>query len=131
MALSDFPVHAQVAVSDIERAASFYEGRLGLPVVRSGPSAAIADGSRIYAAGAGTTLIVYQSTAAGSSATVATWFVDDIQRQVRELTDRGVGFERYDGLVHDDLGVTERAGGGYVAWFCDPDGNTFAIESDA
>ncbi len=131
MALSDFPVRAQIAVSDIDRAVAFYEGTLGLPVVRSGPSATIAQGSRIYASGGGPALIIYQSAAVGSRATLATWFVDDIRRTVHELTARGVDFERYDGVDHDASGVTDRAGGGYIAWFCDPDGNTFAIESDA
>ena len=30
----------------------------------------------------------------------------------------------------DDKGISPRAGGGKVAWFEDPDGNTFALESD-
>jgi catechol 2,3-dioxygenase-like lactoylglutathione lyase family enzyme len=31
MALSDFHLRASIAVSDIRRAAAFYEGKLGLP----------------------------------------------------------------------------------------------------
>ena len=130
MALSDFPVRAQVAVSDIHRAVEFFEGKLGLPVLTSAPSAKIADGGRIYGSGGGPALIVYQTTAVGSQATVATWFVDDIEQVVNELTASGVEFVRYDGLVHDADGITARAGGGRIAWFQDPDGNTFAIESD-
>jgi predicted enzyme related to lactoylglutathione lyase len=131
MALRDFPVRAQIPVSDIGRAADFYENQLGLSLVHSGPSAEIADGGRVYASGGGPALIVYQTTAVRSDATVATWFVDDIQRVVRELTANGVKFLRYDQLDHDAGGVTARAGGGHIAWFQDADGNTFAVESDA
>jgi len=41
-----------------------------------------------------------------------------------------VEFVCYDGLDHDADGITARAGGGRIAWFQDPDGNTFAIEFD-
>lgn len=131
MPLSDFPVRASIAVSDIGRAVEFYEGRLGLPLEQSGPSATIAEGSRIYRSGGDVSLNVFQSVTAGSSeATMATWYVDDLDAIVDELASAGVRFARYDGLVHDVRGITERAGGGRIAWFRDPDGNTFAIESD-
>jgi hypothetical protein len=37
---------------------------------------------------------------------------------------------RYDQFEHDPKGITARAGGGRIAWFQDPDGNTFALEAD-
>jgi catechol 2,3-dioxygenase-like lactoylglutathione lyase family enzyme len=130
--LSDFPVRASIAVSDIGRAIAFYEGRLGLRAVESGPSATIPDGSRVYACGGGCLLNVYQSATAGmSSATVATWYVDDLARVVDELAAAGVEMVRYDEYEHDAKGIGPRAGGGHIAWFQDPDGNTFAIEASA
>ena len=36
MPLSDFPLRASIAVSDIERAVAFYEGKLGLQPLWSG-----------------------------------------------------------------------------------------------
>ena len=51
-------------------------------------------------------------------------------RIVDELTAAGVEFVRYDQLEHDARGITPRAGGGRIAWFQDPDGNTFALEAD-
>ncbi|WP_312180529.1 VOC family protein [Arthrobacter sp.] len=131
MPLSDFPLRASVAVSDIDRAVAFYEGKLGLPVLRSGPSGRIANGSRVYLSGGDAALNVYQSTTAGTSrATLATWYVEDLEQIVEQLTGAGVEFCRYEGLVHDRLGITARAGGGRIAWFQDPDGNTFAVECD-
>jgi catechol 2,3-dioxygenase-like lactoylglutathione lyase family enzyme len=132
MPLSDFPLRASIAVSDIQRAVAFYEGKLGLPALQSGPSARITDGSRVYGSGGGPALNVYQSVTAGKSpATLATWYVDDIEQVVAELTAAGIEFSRYDELDHDANGITARAGGGRIAWFHDPDGNTFAIEADA
>lgn len=132
MPLSDFPVQASIAVSDIERAIAFYEHRLGLQALKSGPSAAIPDGSRVYACGGGSVLNVYQSATAGKSpATMATWYVDDVARVVEELAAAGVPIVRYDEYEHDAKGISPRAGGGHIAWFEDPDGNTFAIEADS
>ncbi len=131
MGLGDFQLRASVAVSDIHRAIAFYEANLGLKAVQSGPSAKIADGSRVYGSGGGPALNVYQSATAGqSSATLATWYVDDIDQVVDDLTTAGVKFTRYEDFVHDARGITARAGGGRIAWFQDPDGNTFSIEAD-
>jgi catechol 2,3-dioxygenase-like lactoylglutathione lyase family enzyme len=132
MPLSDFPVRASIAVSDIQRAVAFYEGKLGLQALQSGPSAKIVNGSRVYGSGGGPALNVYQSVTAGrSAATMATWYVADIEQIVAELTAAGVELARYDEIEHDANGITARAGGGRIAWFQDPDGNTFAIEADA
>lgn len=127
MSLSSYMVSPSIAVSDMSQAREFYEGKLGLSVARAG-----ADGSRIYASSGDAWLHVYPSPshAGGSSATLATWYVDDVERIVDELSAKGVTFERYEGLTTDERGVSPRAGGGKVAWFKDPDGNTFAVESD-
>ncbi|MEU4418918.1 VOC family protein [Nocardia salmonicida] len=129
--MSDFHLRASIAVSDIRRAIDFYEGKLGLEALESGPSAEIPDASRVYKSGDGPALNVYQSVTAGqSSATLATWYVDDIDQIVDELTAAGVEIARYEEFEHDARGITPRAGGGRIAWIRDPDGNTFAIEAD-
>ena len=131
MPLSTYELRASIAVSDIQKAVAFYEGKLGLQALESGPSAYIADGSRVYGSGDGPGLNVYQSDTAGTTAaTLATWYVDDIDQIVDELAAAGVELVRYDQFEHDPKGITARAGGGRIAWFQDPDGNTFAIEAD-
>jgi catechol 2,3-dioxygenase-like lactoylglutathione lyase family enzyme len=131
MPLSDYHLRTSIAVSDIQQAVAFYEGKLGLRALSSGPSADIADASRVYASGGGPALNVYQSATAGKTrATLATWYVDDIDRIVAELVAAGVEFTRYEQFEHDAKGITARAGGGRIAWFQDPDGNTFALEAD-
>ena len=126
MSLSDHTVRTSIAVSDLEAAATFYEGVLGLSAETDPP-----EESRIYACGGGTSLHVYVSPAhAGTStATVATWSVPDLEAVVDELGRAGVTFERYEdpGLETDERGIHD-LGDGRVAWFKDPDGNTFAIE---
>jgi catechol 2,3-dioxygenase-like lactoylglutathione lyase family enzyme len=124
MALRDHRVSAQIAVSDMGRAVEFYEQRLGLPVTGE-PH----EGARTYACGDGTVLHVYASPAhAGKTpATVAQWNVGDVERAVDELGAAGVRFEQYDEPKTDARGIHD-TGYGKVAWFRDPDGNTFALE---
>jgi catechol 2,3-dioxygenase-like lactoylglutathione lyase family enzyme len=124
MQLSESVVEAVVAVSDLDRAKRFYEDELGL--VRGEEE----DEGVRYLCGQGTRLFAYLSPAnAGKSrATVAAWFVDDLDQTISELASRGVVFEHYDqpGIKTDERGVFE---GGHLraAWIKDPDGNTLAL----
>jgi catechol 2,3-dioxygenase-like lactoylglutathione lyase family enzyme len=125
MSLSSYKVVAGLAVSDMARAREFYEGKLGLSVgTDSGDNVA-------YRCGEGTMMHVYSSPehAGKSTATLASWYVDDIERIVDGLTSKGVVFERYDEvpIVTDDKGVATFEGGARVAYFGDPDGNTLSI----
>jgi catechol 2,3-dioxygenase-like lactoylglutathione lyase family enzyme len=126
MSLSAHKVRPSIAVSDISRAAEFYERKLGLRAASEQ-----SDESRIYACGGGTALHVYVSPtgAGGATATLATWYVPNLDQVVDELASRGVSFDRYDDpvLKTNEKGIHQMAAG-RVAWFKDPDGNGFAIE---
>jgi catechol 2,3-dioxygenase-like lactoylglutathione lyase family enzyme len=131
MPLGDHELRASIAVSDIGRAVAFYEGKLGLEALRSEPSASIPDGGRVYGSGGVPALNVFESPTAGKSeATMAVWYVDDLDRIVDELADAGVELVQYDEFGQDERGIAPRAGGGRIVWIQDPDGNTFAIEAD-
>lgn len=127
MGLRSHTVKPSIPVADMARAKAFYEGKLGLSEGRDE-----ADGARTYACGGGSALHVHPSPAhAGRApATLATWEVDDVERVVDELSANGVTFERYDdpALQADAKGIFT-LDDGMVAWFKDPDGNTFAVES--
>jgi catechol 2,3-dioxygenase-like lactoylglutathione lyase family enzyme len=134
MGLSSYRLNAQIAVTDMTRSEEFYERRLGLSAMQTG-----ADGSKVYASGGHEALVVYPSpdNAGRSTATLATWYVDDVEQTVDELTSNGVTFEHYEGVLEsgfdygtDERGISPRAGGGKVAWFKDPDGNILSIEGD-
>ena len=111
---------AIVAVSDLERARTFYEDTLGL--TRSpGEEEKGVLGFRTGDTG----LIVYQSDYAGTNkANAVVWQMKgDLVETVNDLRAKGVTFERYDfpGMEWRD-GVHE-AGPVKLAWFKDPDGN--------
>jgi catechol 2,3-dioxygenase-like lactoylglutathione lyase family enzyme len=125
MSLSEYKVAAGIAVSDMGRARKFYEGKLGLSV-------GIDSGDNLqYRCAEGTMMHVYLSPehAGKSTATLAGWGVNDVERVVDELTERGVTFERYDEgpIITDERGIATFEGDAKVAYFRDPDGNTLSI----
>ena len=61
------------------------------------------------------------------SYTVLGWAVTDIRKTVRQLSEAGVEFMRYDGLDQDADGVWRAPSGAQVAWFRDPDDNTLSL----
>jgi catechol 2,3-dioxygenase-like lactoylglutathione lyase family enzyme len=125
MSLSDYEVGAGIAVSDMDRATEFYEGKLGLTEGEES-----SDGGRTYRCAGRTAIHVYPSpgNAGKSQATLAGWEVDDLEAVVDELTSKGVAFEQYDQppIVTDEKGIA-RFEDGNVAYFKDPDGNTLSI----
>ena len=123
MGLSDCRVEALVAASDLDRAKRFYERQLGLVPGEEDPQGVS------YPCGQGTRINIYLSpeNAGESPATLAGWFVDDLDQTMDELASRGVVFEQYEqpGLRTDERGVFD-AGNFRAAWIKDPDGNTIA-----
>jgi catechol 2,3-dioxygenase-like lactoylglutathione lyase family enzyme len=122
--LSECRVQALLAVSDLERARRFYEGQLGLVAGEEEREAVR------YPCADGTEIGIYLSpeNAGRSPATVAGWFIDDLDQTMAELASRHVLFERYDqpGLKTSEQGVFD-AGRFRAAWIKDPDGNTLAL----
>lgn len=124
MSLSECRVAAVAAVSDLDRARSFFEGSLGLSAVDSG-----AGGHEVvYQCGNDTGLMVYPSpeNAGSGKATIACWEVEDLGSEMETLKSKGIEFEIYEGFGQDENGILDM-GEGRVAWFTDPDGNTFAL----
>lgn len=128
MALSSYRVGAVVAVSDMNLAKDFYEGKLGLTAHGDDPG-----GGRTYRCGEQTMLHVFPSPgdAGKSHATVAGWYVNDLEEVVDDLTANGVGFERYDEppIATNEKGIAV-LGSSKGAWFKDPDGNTLGLLKD-
>ena len=128
MGLSDCRVQAVLAVSDLDRAKGFYGRQLGL-------AAGDEDAQGVtYPCANGTAIFVYLSpeNAGKSQATLAGWFVDDLDQLMDELGSRGVVFEQYDqpGMKTDERGVFD-SGRFRAAWVRDPDGNTLALTEDS
>jgi catechol 2,3-dioxygenase-like lactoylglutathione lyase family enzyme len=107
------------------RAREFYEGKLGLTVSIASPD------NVQYRCAENSVFHIYLSPehAGKSTATLASWGVDDIERVVDKLTKRGVTFEQYDepGLKTDEKGIATFEGDAKVAYFKDHDGHTLSI----
>jgi len=113
---------ATIAVKDLSAAASFYEGKVGLKKLASEEKEVL-----VYQSGS-SRLLVYRSQFAGTNqATAATWAVDDVDAEVRELKSRGVAFEHYDFPGGTRDGDVHVSGKRRNAWFKDPDGNILSI----
>jgi catechol 2,3-dioxygenase-like lactoylglutathione lyase family enzyme len=125
MVLSNYKVGAGLAVSDLDRAREFYEGKLGLLV-------SIDSAENVqYRCAENSVLHIYLSPehAGRSTETLASWGVDNIERVVEELSKRGVTFEQYDepGLKTNEKGIATFEGDAKVAYFKDPDDHTLSI----
>ena len=123
--LSDGKVHTMLPVRDLKEAERFYGGTLGLRKVHEENGGAVT-----YESG-GSTVIVYVSKYAGTNkGTAASWSVDDVEKEVRDLKGKGVSFEHYDDLPETTRkGDTHYAGPMKLAWFKDPAGNILGLES--
>jgi catechol 2,3-dioxygenase-like lactoylglutathione lyase family enzyme len=104
-----------------EEAEAFYSHKLGFTFVRD-------DGFALVFDAHGTMLRVSKMREfTPAQYTVLGWEVEDIVRTVTGLKERGVVFERYPGMPHDDNAVCTFPGGDRVAWFKDPDGNVLSL----
>jgi catechol 2,3-dioxygenase-like lactoylglutathione lyase family enzyme len=111
-----------LAASDLVRARSWYEQRLGLTPYRE-----LADEILFYREGE-TRFSIYPTPSAGTAQnTVAAWWVDDLPAEVAALRSRGVQFEDYDfteGRTVDGILESED---GLTAWFKDSEGNILSL----
>lgn len=118
-------VVAFVAVADLDRAQRFYGDVLGLDLRDERPFA-------LSATLGGTHLrITLVDELHAAPYTVLGFDVADIASAVRNLTERGVTFTRYDGMAQDELGIWTSPSGAQVAWFLDPDGNNLSVTQHA
>ena len=119
--LAEASVITFVATAKPEEARAFYEGVLGLTFVEDTPFALVFD---LH----GVMLRIQKVPSVVSTAhTALGWQVADIAAAVKELTEAGVTFERFEAMPQDDLGIWSTPDGSAVAWFKDPDGNTLSV----
>lgn len=114
-------VQAFLLTTDPQRARSFFEDVLGLRFV-SGDEFGIE-----FDAGGAILRIAVVDSFTPQRGTVLGWRVPDVPAAVNEPRARGIICERCDGMDQDQLGIWRPPGGGAVAWFRDPDGNTLSV----
>src|SRR5437773_7545989 len=124
--LQKFPLYAYIPAKDVARARKFYEGKLGFRAKLE------VGGGVVYEFGDKTACFLYPTRNAGTSrASQACSQVDDIEREVADLKDRGVAFENYGMPGEKSPSGVVTAGGAKAAWFKDSEGNTLAIIQNA
>ena len=96
-------IFATLPAYDLERASHFYEDKLGLH-----RADLEVPGGIIYQTN-GNQFLVYKTDAPRGGTTAASFLVDDLEAEMRELRDKGVEFEEY-----DHAGPEDRAWGGRV-----------------
>lgn len=110
-----------VATSNISKAREFYERTLGLTFFSGDQFALVFKvNERMLRVQIVEKVDPHPYTALG-------WEVNNISMQVRELTNRGVKFARYDGMKQDKDGIWTSPSGAKIAWFNDPDGNILSL----
>jgi catechol 2,3-dioxygenase-like lactoylglutathione lyase family enzyme len=119
MMFATTPAFSGFSTDDVPAARAFYADVLGLDVRED-------SGMLFLTVHGGHPILVYPKGDAHVPATftVLNFPVDNVEAAVRELADRGVEFERYDGV--DELGIM-REGGPLIAWFTDPAGNILSV----
>ncbi len=104
-----------------EKARSFYEGVLKLPLISADGFASVFDAN-------GTMLRVTKvAEFTPHPFTILGWAVADVIATVLDLQAQGVRFEKYAGMNQDEHGIWTSPNGAKVAWFKDPDGNVLGI----
>ena len=113
---------AFIPTRDGDAARVFYEKKVGLRFISEDQFAII------FQSGANTVRITRTGSFTPAPFTILGWESSDIEQDVRDMTARGVVFERYDYMgPQDELGIWTSPSGAKIAWFKDPDGNTLSI----
>jgi catechol 2,3-dioxygenase-like lactoylglutathione lyase family enzyme len=109
------------AVDDMDAARAFYGDTLGIRTSTEYGlmTLHLQDGDR-------PTLVYPKERHTPADYTVLNFPVEDIEGAVDTLVERGVAFERFDGMSQDERGIM-REGGPYIAWFRDTAGNILSI----
>jgi predicted enzyme related to lactoylglutathione lyase len=119
--LQKSPMYAYLPAKDMARARRFYEGQLGFKAKEE------SDGV-VYEFAGGTACFLYPTPNAGTSkASQAFWQVEDIEREVAQLKNRGLKFEEYDMPQMKSANSIYTGGGARAAWFKDSEGNILAL----
>lgn len=112
--LSRAMVHPTIMVSDMTQARAFYEGKLGLELVRDAAPYVF------LRAGQGQLALVARASVTPPASTICAFEADDLDLTVSRLRERGVVFEEYDTPALRTVGGIAKVGPFRVAWVRDP-----------
>jgi predicted enzyme related to lactoylglutathione lyase len=122
--LRDSAAFSGFSVDDVSKAKQFYGATLGLEVSENPEMGGLLE---LHLAG-GTSVMVYpKPDHKPATFTILNFPVDDIEREVDELSQRGIHFEHYEGELKTDEKGIHRGEGPKIAWFKDPSGNILSV----
>jgi len=126
--LKDSRAFSGFSVDDIAKAKMFYGEKLGLQVSES-------NGMLTLRLAGDTAVLIYpKPNHTAATFTILNFPVDDIDRAVDELSDKGIRFETYtEGDIRTNAkGIAKPASGHgpKIAWFKDPAGNILSVLED-
>jgi catechol 2,3-dioxygenase-like lactoylglutathione lyase family enzyme len=111
-----------IPTRDGDAARDFYEKKVGLRFISDDQFAVV------FQSGENMIRISRAGSFTPAPYTILGWQSSNIERDVRDMSARGITFESYDYMgAQDELGIWTAPGGAKIAWFKDPDGNTLSI----
>lgn len=111
-----------ICTRDRARSTEFYRDALGLEFASEDNFAAV------FNLGAATLRVSHVADFAPHGHTILGFTVSDVAAAVEALREKGVTFERFAHIPHDELGIWTAPGGKIqVAWFKDPGGNLLSV----
>ena len=123
--LTDAKITTMLPVADVERARRFYADRLGLREI-----AVAGDGTHIFEAGAGAIGLRQAEPGSQSEQTALSFMVADLEKEIEELTSRGVMFADYDLPDLKTVDHIAKFGDEKAAWFTDTEGNILCVHQN-
>ncbi len=120
--LTDAMVVPTLPAVDIKRAKKFYMETLGLKFVMDDPSPGV-----MLQCGKGSMLYLYQRGKTKADHTVATFGVENLEAEVKELKQKGVKFEEYSMPGIKTVNSIATMGDYKSAWFKDTEGNILSV----
>ena len=121
--LQDSHAFSGFSVDSLAKAKQFYGETLGLDVKE------IPEGLTLKITGGNGVFVYEKPDHSPATFTILNFPVDDIDKAVQQLKDKGVKFEQYEGMT-DQNGIAygrKYNMGPDIAWFKDPAGNVLAV----
>jgi len=121
--LTDMKLIGFLVTIDYDRAREFYEQKLGFEFVSVDQYALVMRTAKNMIR------ITKIKNFTPARNTVLGWEVENIEDEVRMLTQRGIEFENYPFIQDHELRIWTAPGGDKIAWFKDPDGNVLSLST--
>ncbi len=111
------------SVNDIQKAKEFYGNVLGLEIKEG-----IMGILELHIEGNNPVIVYPKPNHEPATFTILNFPVDNIDKAVDALIEKGVVFEQYGGDIKtDEKGISRNNGGPNIAWFKDPAGNILSV----